>query len=178
MSNTNISKSSDAGGHGYSAGQNYFNLGYLAGAESGVLAFVQSPRVTLPAATVDAFSEYSAVIVLTDNADSARTWIEQLQGEKQRNSSLALQALLVASSAQAGPMLQPYVSSRQVDGLITGLADASRFEFVNNSRPGIARSYWDAFGVGLVMAIGLIFLGSLWSIFAGIRARRAESAEG
>ncbi len=176
--NTGLDKPSGSGEPGYSAGQNYFNLGYLAGAESGVLAFIQSPKAAMPSATVNQFSGYSAVIVLTDNADSARTWVEQLQNEKQNNSSLALQPLIIASSAQAGPMLLPYVSSRQINGLITGLADASRFEFVNNSRPGIARSYWDAFGVGLIMAIGSIFLGSLWSIFAGIRARRTEAAEG
>jgi Na+-translocating ferredoxin:NAD+ oxidoreductase RnfE subunit len=76
-------------------------------------------------------------------------------------------------------MLAPYVSSRQINGLIAGLAEASRFEFGSNtSRPGIARSYWDAFVVGLIMAVVLIVLGSLWSIFAGIRARRVEVAEG
>jgi hypothetical protein len=108
--------------------------------------------------------------------DSARTWIEQLQTVKQRT-ALALQPLLVASSAQAGDA--PAVRSRQINGLITGLADATRFEFGSNtSRPGIARSYWDAFVVGLIMAVALILLGSLWSIFAGIRARRIEVAEG
>ena len=175
MTNTGINSPN---GPGYSAGQNYFNLGYLAGSESGVLTFVQSPQLAMPSATVNTFSEYSAVILLTDNAESARIWIEQLQNMKQRDSSLALQPLLVAASAQAGPLLQPYASSRQITGLITGLSDASRFEFVNNSRPGIARSYWDAFGVGLIMAVALIVLGSLWSIFAGIRARRAEATEG
>lgn len=154
------------------------NLGYLAGSETGVLTFLQSPRVAMPDATINAFSEYSAVILLTDNAESARIWIEQLQNVKQRDSMLALQPLLVAASAQAGPLLQPYNSSRQVTALITGLSDASRFEFMNNSRPGIARSYWDAFGVGLIMAVGLIVLGSLWSVFAGIRARRADATEG
>jgi hypothetical protein len=86
--------------------------------------------------------------------------------------------LLVASSAQAGPLLQPYVLSRQINGLVSGLVDASRFEYVNGSRPGLALSYLDAFAVGLLMAVAAIVLGSLWSIFAAIRARRAEVAEG
>jgi hypothetical protein len=179
MLNTNLYDPNSNGGVVYSPGQNYFNLGFLPGAESGVLTFMQSPKVAFPNATVDGFSEYAAVLVLTDNANSARIWIEQLQNVKQADSALALQPLLVASSAQAGPMLQPYVSSRQINGLVAGLADAARFEFGNNTgRPGIARSYWDAFGVGLIMAVALIVLGSLWSIFAGIRARRAEVAEG
>jgi hypothetical protein len=179
MLKTNINDPTSNGGVTYTAGQNYFNLGFLPGAESGVLTFMQAPNVALPQATVSDFSEYAAVIVLTDNADSARIWIEQIQHMKQSDSALALQPLLVASSAQAGPMLAPYVSSQQINGLITGLADASRFEFGSNtSRPGITRSYWDAFVVGLIMAVGLIVLGSLWSIFAGIRARRIEVAEG
>jgi hypothetical protein len=102
-------------------------------------------------------------------------WIEQLELWKQNNPASANQPLLAVASAQAGPLLQPYVSSGQVAGMLSGLSDAARYEFVNNSRPGIARSYWDAFGVGLFMAVVSIVLGSLWSLFTGIRARRAEA---
>jgi hypothetical protein len=58
--------------------------------------------------------------------------------------------------------------------MISGLSDAAHYEFMNNSRPGIARSYWDAFGVGLFMAVLAIVLGSLWSLFIGIRTHRAK----
>jgi Na+-translocating ferredoxin:NAD+ oxidoreductase RnfE subunit len=75
-------------------------------------------------------------------------------------------------------MLQPYANSGQINGLVSGIADAARFEFMNNSRPGIARSYWDAFGVGVILAVALIVLGSLWSLVGVIRARRAEAGEG
>ena len=177
MSNPAVKRTPDGLGS-YVAGQDYDNLGFLPGADSGVLTFIESPKAAVPAATVDKFSGYSAVIILTDSAESARIWIEQLQIVRERDAAVALQPLLVASSAQAGPLLQPYVSSRQVNGLIVGLADASRFEAMNNSRPGMARSYLDAFGIGLVLAAGLIVLGSLWSIMAGFRARRAETAEG
>ena len=178
MSNPAIKQTSDGLG-GYIGGQDYHNLGYLPGAESGVLTFIQAPRSALPAsATLDVFSGYSAVILLTDNADSARLWIEQLQAVKQRDAALALQPLLVASSAQAGPMLQPYAASGQINGLVAGLADASRYEYQNTSRPGIALSYLDAFGAGLLLAVTLIVLGNLWNILVGIRARRAEAAEG
>ena len=177
MSNPIIKGTTDGLG-GYVANQDYYNLGFLPGAESGVLSFIESPKTAVPSATVDVFSGYSAVVILTDHADSARIWIEQLQTVKQRDGALALQPLLVASSAQAGPMLQPYVASKQINGLISGLADASRFEYQNTSRPGIALSYLDAFGAGLLLAVALIVLGSLWSVIAGFRARRAETAEG
>jgi hypothetical protein len=164
-------------GLGYSAGNNYFNLGYLPGGESGVLSFIQSPQSTIPSATVPAFSDYKAIIMLTDHADSARAWIEQLQALKQADPTLVNQPLLIVSSAQAAPMLQPYAGSGQINGLISGIADAARFEFINNSRPGIARAYWDAFGAGIILAITLIVLGSLWSLFAVFRAHRIEAGE-
>jgi len=174
LRNTNISQPSPDG-------LGYLNLGYLPGGESGVLTFVQSPQLAMPAMgdqVPTAFSGYSAIAMLTDHADSARVWVEQLQIAKQTDPTLANQSLLVVSSAQAGPMLQPYVASRQINGLINGLSDATRYEFVNNSRPGIARAYWDAFGVGSMLAVVLIVLGSLWSLFTGMRARRAEAGEG
>lgn len=176
--NTNIKQSTSSENLNYTAGQDYFNLGFLPGAETGVLNFVQSPKTAFSSATVNNFSGYSAVLVLTDNANSARMWIEQVQAEKEQNPALTLQPLVVASSAQAAPMLQPYVSSRQINGLIAGLADASRFEFQNGSRPGTSLSYLGAFGAGLVLAVMLITLGGLWSLVAGIRARRTEVAQG
>jgi hypothetical protein len=178
MLNTNIRQSSNSDNLNYTSGQDYFNLGFLPGAESGVLNFIQSPKTAFSSATVDGFSGYSAVLVLTDNANSARTWIEQIQAEKEQDPALTLQPLVVAASAQAAPMLQPYFSSQQIHGLIAGIADASRFEFQNGSRPGIAISYLNAFGAGLALALVLITLGSLWSLVAGIRARRTEVPEG
>ena len=164
-------------GLAYTEGQNYFNLGYLPGGESGIMTFLQSPQSVSSFADPSGFSQYSAVILLTDHSDSARSWIEQLQTLKQADPSIVNQPLLVVSSAQAGPMLQPYVSSRQVNGMVNGLADAARYETKSNVPPGITRSYWDAFGIGVILAIALIVLGSLWSLFARLRASRAEAAE-
>jgi len=96
---------------------------------------------------------------------------------KQMDPTLATRPLLTVSSAQAGPMLQPYVSSGQIDGLISGMADAARYESINSSRPGIARSYWDAFGIGIMLAAALIVLGSLWSLFTGMRIHRADGTQ-
>ena len=51
---------------------------------------------------------------------------------------LTNQPLLVISSAQAGPLLQPYVSSHQISGLVNGLADAAKYEYKNNISLGVA----------------------------------------
>jgi hypothetical protein len=143
-----------------------------------VLEFVQAPQIAMPTSNVERLSDFSAVIVLTDHAESARVWVEQLRVLKQSDPTLASQPLFVVSSAQAAPLLQPYVASGQVTGMVSGLSDGAKFEFVNNSRPGIARAYWDAFGVGLMLAIVMITLGSLWSLFNAIRARRLEMEQG
>jgi hypothetical protein len=112
---------------------------------------------------------------MTDHAESGRVWVEQLQNRKQIDPALADQPLLMVASAQAGPLLQPYVSSRQISGMISGLAEAARYDAARGVVPGTVRSYWDTFGIGLAMSIALIIIGSLWSVFAGIRARRAEA---
>ncbi len=131
----------------------------------------------MPASRILDFSEYAAILVLSDHADSARTWVEQISIMKQANPALGSQPLLAVASAQTGPMLQPYFSSGQITGMISGLPTAAGYELLNDHRPGMARTYWDAFGVGMMMAVFLIVLGSLWSVYSGIRARRTQIAE-
>jgi hypothetical protein len=169
ISNTGIG-TSGIDGLGYQLGVQYFNLGFLPGGSAGVLGFIEDRG--------DEFSEFKAIILMTDNAESGRVWVEQLELAKGNHPEIADRPLFVASSAQSSPMLAPYVSSGQVDIMISGLYDAARYEYVNNTRPSIARSYWDAFGIGLFMAILSIILGSLWNIFTGIRERRAQAEQG
>lgn len=179
MTNTEINKPT-LDGVEYVAGEQYLNLGYLPGGSAGVLGFVKGPGEIIPAARVQSLSEYAAIILMTDHAESGRVWVEQLYAQKQRDPLLTNQPLLVIASAQADPLLQPYVSSRQINGIVSGLSGAARYEAVNviNASPKTARSYWDAFGIGLAMAIALIVFGSLWSLITGIRARRAEAEQG
>lgn len=158
-------------------GSQYLNLGYLPGGATGVLGFIESPVQVNSLADVQLFSEYSALIVLSDHAESGRVWVEQLQNQKQIDPTLTNQPLLMVASAQAGPLLQPYVLSGQITGMISGISEAARYEFLNNSQPGIARSYWDTFGIGLMMSVAVIIIGSLWSLFTGIRARRADAKQ-
>jgi hypothetical protein len=166
-------------GLGYVAGEQYLNLGYLPGGSAGILGFVKSPGRIIPAAD-ESLSKYVAVVLMTDHAESGRVWVEQLSAQKFKDPLLTNQPLLVIASAQADPLLQPYVSSQQINGIVSGLADAARYEsvIVTSTSPKTARSYWDAFGIGLAMAIALIVIGSLWSLFTGIRARRLEAEQG
>jgi hypothetical protein len=168
VNNTNIGQT----------GSPYLNLGYLPGGATGVLGFMESPHQVNPLADVQSFSDYSAVVVLSDHAESGRVWVEQLQSQKQFDAALVNKPLLVVASAQAGPLLQPYVLSGQITGMISGISDATKYEQKNSLPAGTTRAYWDAFGIGLMMAIVLIIAGSLWSLFTGIRARRADAKQG
>jgi hypothetical protein len=173
--------------HNYQPGQQYVNLGYLAGGSSGVQFFANSPteaaQFTLdnqhawtlpPLQGVRAIKDFAVIIVLTDNADSGRVWIEQT------GSMIGNTPMLMVISAQAEPMILPYYLSGQVTGIVTGLAGGEAYGQIF-SRPtstsGLAEKYWSSFGVGTLVAVTLIIIGALWSGVAGWRARGEKSGE-
>lgn len=160
------------------------NLGYLPGGAAGVLGFANNPQGTMPLAAngspawqspalqgVNGISDFATVILLSDDAESARMWIEQLEAEH----SLGDTSFIVVSSGQSGPMILPYVQSGQVDGMVMGLDNNASIEQYNAGRPGLARGYWDAYGFGLLAAVAIIILGSLWNLIPALRARRADN---
>ena len=104
---------------------------------------------------------------ITDNADAARSWIEQTQDLR------GTMPFVVVSSAQSAPMIQPYYESRQVSGLISGLYGGSIFEQYNAGRPGTARRYWDAYSLGMLIAMSLVLGGGFWNLALGLRDRAA-----
>lgn len=170
--------------HNYERSRQFVNLGYLPGGAAGVLAFSESPVSTKPLATdgvnawetpvlqgVENLSDFAAILLLTNDIETARIWIEQTENARGETS------LLVVSSTQSGPMIQPYYQSGQVDGMITGLDSSAPIERVNSGRPGMVRRYWDAFGFGLLTAAVLIALGALWSLFSSWQAVRNQQGE-
>jgi hypothetical protein len=169
------------GTHTYLSGEQYSNFGYLPGGAAGVQAFASDPRGTIKAdilgndawslfPDVQALGDFAVVIILTENADTGRMWIEQA------GSLLQGKPLLMVISAQAEPMIRPYYDSGQVQGLVTGLAGGAIYEEALQ-RPGRARQYWDAYGLAMIAAIVMITLGSAWNLITGWSSRRAEQAE-
>jgi hypothetical protein len=169
--------------HNYQAGQQYVNLGYLAGGPAGVLFFATQPTEaaaftvdgvpawqTPPLQGVQKLSDFSAVLILTDSADTARVWIEQA------GSSLGNTPMAMVISAQAEPMIRPYYDSSQIKGLVTGLAGGKAYEQAIQ-HPGLGQTYWNAFSAGLLVAEMLILVGGLWSAIAGWVAGRSKPRE-
>jgi hypothetical protein len=164
--------------HYKNSGFTYLNLGFLPGGQLGIRAFAQNPRGTNPldmylqpawATTPENLNSISqlfmAMILVTDNADAARVWIEQTESAR---GSLPV---VVISSAQAAPMIQPYFESQQVRGLVAGLYGGAVFEQNNPGTIKTARNYWDAYSLGMLLAMSLVLGGGLWSLALGLRDR-------
>lgn len=155
----------------------FTNLGYLPGGELGIRAFVQNPLQAKPSDIFQnpsplqsiSVAQFVAVIVLTDNANSGRVWIEQATAA---TAPLPFPSpIVLITSAQAGPMIQPYYVSGQVKGIVNGLYGAAIFEQNNAGRPGTARNYWDAYSLGMLLAMSMLALGGLWNLALGVRDR-------
>jgi hypothetical protein len=147
------------------------SLGYLPGESAGILAFAINPRAMKPLALdVTNYSDYALVILVTDRAEAARAWVEQTATHRNGR------PLVVISSAQAAPMIQPYLISGQVNGLVSGLHGGAEFED-ESARPASARRYWDAYNFSMLAVVVMIFIGGLWNFALGLRDRRQEQAD-
>lgn len=156
------------------------NLGYLAGGTSGLQSFVANPRQTMPVSITGAYawnepalssvhqvSDFAAVILLTDSVEDGRAWLEQVQPY------LGSTPLLVFSSAQAAPMLQPYVDSGQIKGMAAGAFGAALYQQL--VQPGSPTPlYLEAINAGMLIILAVILVGGLVSIFSGKKRPRKK----
>ncbi|MCS6993428.1 MAG: hypothetical protein NZP74_06295, partial [Anaerolineales bacterium] len=168
----------------YVVGQQYLFLGYLPGGAAGVKGFAEQPQKMTGVDSVSGdlwqtdmlrdkvtdLSGFDVVLVITDDPDNGRLWIEQTAGR------IGNTPLLMVTSAQAGPLIQPYAASGQLDGLVIGLEGGALYE-KRDSQPGqvypghIKALYWDGFGAAWSIALLAILFGALWSLVERFRAR-------
>jgi hypothetical protein len=167
----------------YQAGVDYVNLGYLAGGLSGIYAFAADPQKAAPYDVsgkpvwglgplqgVQSMQDFKVVLVITDNGDSARNWVEQAGGY------MGDTPLIMITSAQAGPLVRPYFESGQVKGMLAGLTDARIYEQEYN-RPGLAANSWSSYTLGLVVAEAMIGIGALVNLILNIQRRGKGKGE-
>ncbi len=168
------------GEHGYVNGEDYVNLGYIPGGAAGLLDFRLSPQRVLPVPFnlqglpdpntawttpplqgISSLDAFDMVVILVDDAATARAWIEQV------SPGLAGVPLVMVTSAQTAPLVRPYylAEPRQVDGLVSGLAGGAAYQRLNDAGQ-LTRSYWDAYGNGLLIAALLIVVGGAISTVA------------
>ncbi len=181
----------------YKPGEQYVNLGYISGGTAGLLNFAIAPQKTVslpfddanlgqiilePEANnawntpalegVNTLSDFALTIVITDDPDTARSWIEQVQPALRRNS------LVMIVSAQAEPLMLPYYESseQQVSGMVTGLVGAAAYE-ARQGRSLLAGQYWNSFGFGILVAQALIFFGGAYNLIMAWQKRSKETTE-
>ncbi len=159
------------------------NLGYLAGGTMALQQFAINPQEVTryqfdsavtgkrawesPVLTgVTALDKFSLAVVLTDTPDVGRAWVEQVEP------FFGKVPLLMITSAQAAPLMEPYVASGQVDGLVAGLLGGTYYAVPG--QPQVETGYWNAFYSGVRVAIAIIVIGILLqgglSLFKGPKA--------
>lgn len=156
------------GNAAYITEQQYANMGYLSGGTAGLLNFASTPRQTVPNAAWDAspldsvqsVKDFAMLLVITDDPDIARSWVEQVQPLLTGADGQAI-PLVMVTSAQAEPLVYPYylTEPRQVSGLVSGVSGGAYYETVIDS--SLARRYWDSYNVGLLLAVLVIAVGSI-----------------
>jgi len=161
----------------------FTNLGYIPGGIAGMRAFAETPAqifphsldgedvwTTAPLTTGATLAGFTLALVITDNPDTARAWIEQAEPV------LEPSPLLMVVSAQAEPMIRPYYDSGQVQGMVTGLAGGAAYEN-KRGRSGLASEYWDTFSLSLLVATILILIGGLVNASLTSLARNKRKGE-
>ena len=172
-------------------GQQYLNLGYLPGGTAGLFAFAQNPRLVFTHAaghtrlwetpflnTVHQMDDFAMVVVITEDADTARAWIEQV-----RPTLGAHTPLIALISAQAEPMIEPYyeTASHQVAGVVTGMAGSLAYSAARGQQPEAPlRGQWSSYSYVVLFAALMVAAAGLYNLALGWKeahARRALAAE-
>jgi hypothetical protein len=161
------------------------NLGYLPGGTISLVEFARNPVAAAPntvdgryaweqpaLAGIDEIQKFARVIVLTDQAEVGRDWVEQVQpymGEV---------PLLVISSAQAAPLLEPYVETRQIQGLVSGLLGGTLYG-QKSGRQDVnpAMGHYGTYQVGVLLAFLLVLVGAIFSSIVQAVTRKQKTRE-
>ncbi len=171
--------------NGYDVAANVENLGYLPGGTISLVELANDPRRAAPGTIMgkDAWSgpilkdvatirDFQRVIVLTDRPDVGRAWVEQVQP------FMGDVPLLVVSSAQAAPILEPYVESNQIQGMVSGLMGGALYgQKAGRQDVNLAARYWGAYQVGLLMAFMLVLVGGIVSVLLSLVKRRPQKGK-
>ena len=170
--------------HGYSHSQQYVNLGYLPGESAGLVSFVIAPKQIIslafdgsnawdspPLAKVESIDDFVMILVITDDPNTAKVWIEQV-GTVVKEGTLNM-----VISAQAEPLIQPYfrASPQYLSGYVSGVIDGLNYENLRG-QPNLAYATWLPFNVGIIITVGTMFIGGfangMLSLFSLHRARQ------
>ena len=173
----------DRPGYAEGYGEQYTNLGYLPGQAAGVRLLGLSMQTALPRdfygtplselpvlQGLDSTQDFSLIVELAAAQDTLRWWIEQA-------STPYAVALGTGSSAAVVPIARPYyeTESRQLVGLVGGVADAVTYEALAGGQNGPTSSSaarLDSQLAGQIVFILVILVGNV--IYFSRRGTRRE----
>ncbi len=170
-------------------GENYLNLGYLPGGTAGLYAFAHAPQMVFrrgagiddiwqtPAlASVQRLADFAMVVVVTEDAETARAWVEQVRPVLDEDTPLVM-----VISTQAEPMVEPYyeTASHQVHGLVTGLEGGLAYAALRGQTISEAtHGQWGSYSYIVWVAVVLMVLAGIYNLALGWReARTAPPAD-
>jgi hypothetical protein len=147
-----------------------FYLGYLPGGAAGLMSLTNSLRNTFPLdvdgespwlpdganpklQAINSIADFAAVIVLSAEEENARNWLEQVQP------ALNKTPLIFVMSAQAAPLIRPYLSGNQLQGMIGGVIGAHAYQEPKQPN-AMLQMTWDGFAAGVWVAVAFIVCGS------------------
>ncbi len=180
-----VSKAHPSNSDAYLNKEKYQVLGFLPGGQSGMQGLLSDFKGSLPVGLnlkrtaemdgltrVNTLDDFDAIFILTDNPDTARTWVEQIKPR------LTKPAIWMAISSQAVPMVRPYIRSGQVDGLISGVYGAASFEQIIQ-QPGTAARIWNGYYIALILAMVMIIAGGFINYigFSILRAKKKRERQ-
>lgn len=155
------------------------NLGYLAGGALGLQNFARIPSFSFQNTTALSspilgggmdWNHFNGMIILTDSIENARLWVEQV------TPSIPFLPAYMVSSAQAAPVLSPYIDSGQIKGLIAGLEGGTLLSQQLNQASSI-QSLWDPYQIGILFLIVFIILGGIIQAIASRPEKPQEKPE-
>ncbi len=148
------------------------NLGYLPGNAIGIQSFLTNPQNTSygneltekvwekpPLNDIQTINDFDMLLLITDNSDHAKLWVEQINFF---NSSIDL---LVISSTKASPMLQPYLETNQIDGMLSGIQGGFAFDILSKTETYSIARYVAILQIIVVVFIFFILVGGVIAIF-------------
>lgn len=158
------------------------NLGYLPGYGPGIQAFLLNPRATspgmdlnlqlwkkVPLSEIDSANDFDMIVLVTDNSENAKLWIEQI------NLLVEKSDLLLISTTKAAPLMQPYLRTNQVDGMLSGMMGGLAFNLLSKTNTNDIGRYWAIVQLAAMVFVFFLLAGGVISIFN--KALGSENSE-
>jgi len=175
---------------GENAQRQYLNLGYLPGGVAGLYAFARAPRLMLAnvpgqpkawqtpmLASIHNLNDFALILVITEDAATARAWLEQVQPVLGTHTPMVL-----VISAQTEPMVIPYyeTSPAQAAGIITGLEGGMAYAALDGeTAPAAASGQWSSYSYIVLAAVLMIVVPGLFNLVLGwLESRSRRHAPG